>query len=136
MKLSSIPKQKNPKDYDINSSINESETEKSGRKRIRLPKINKPYSTISSERITKNIDKNKEESKVNKSVKFERIDYAKKIKEANEIKELQRIYDKWLLNRGLKRDDDDEDYIMKLKINDIGGRRGRKVNPSGNFSNV
>ena len=25
---------------------------------------------------------------------------------------------------------------MKLKINDIEGRRGRKVNPSGDFSNV
>ena len=129
MKLSSIPKKNNSKDYDLNSSINESETEKSGRRRIRLPKINKSYSTIQSERINKNIDKNNEDSKVNKSIKFERIDYAKKIKEANEIKELQRIYDKWLLNRGLRRDDDDDDYIMKLKVNDIGGRRGRKVIP-------
>ena len=136
MKLSSIPKKKNSRDYDINSSINESETEKSGRRRIRLPKINKSYSTIPSERITKNIDRDNEESKVNKSVKFERIDYAKKIKEANEIRDLQRIYDKWLLNRGLRRDDDDDDYIMKLKLNDIGGRRGRKINPSGDFSNV
>ena len=136
MKLSPIPKKKNLKDYDINSSINESEIEKSVRRRIRLPKINKSYSTIPSKRMSRNIDRDNEESKVNKSFKFERIDYAKKIKEANEIRDLQRIYDRWLLNRGLRRDDDDDEYIMKLKINDIEGRRGRKVNPSGDFSNV
>ena len=78
MKLSPIPKKKNLKDYDINSSINESEIEKSVRRRIRLPKINKSYSTIPSERMSRNIDRDNEESKVNKSVNLKELIMLKK----------------------------------------------------------
>ena len=108
MKLSSNIKKNSENIYLEESLLDQ---EKKERKKIKLPKINKSYSNLYKGNLNKTVINNNDEEKTNvqniKGMKFEKIDYAKKIKEANEIKELKQIYDKWLLNRSLKNDDDE-----------------------------
>ena len=71
----------------------EIKTEKErGKNKKFLPKIYKSYSTLTNEKIKhKLLYKNKEKN----LGLTERIDYGKQIKEAKEIEDLKKIYEKW-----------------------------------------
>ena len=103
MKLFSNSKRSSENIYLEDSILDQ---EKKERKKIKLPKINKSYSNLYTGSLNKTVNNINDEEKTNaqnnnKSIKFEKIDYAKKIKEANEMKELKKIY-----NSNYKRHDD------------------------------
>ena len=106
-------------DNETDSTYISPENEKMERKKKYLPKINKTMRVFQKE---KENDKDEEiKIKINNPYKFEIIDYAKKVKEAKEMEDLQKIYDLWLANRGLRRGDDDYELdLLRFKINEIG----------------
>ena len=118
MKLFSNSKRSSENIYLEDSILDQ---EKKERKKIKLPKINKSYSNLYTGNLNKTVNNINDEEKTNaqnnnKGIKFEKIDYAKKIKEANEMKELKKIYDKWLENRKLRKDDEEsvDEQIKKI----------------------
>ena len=114
--------------------------ERKERKKIKLPKINKSYSNLYTGSLIKTVNNNNDEEKTNaqnnnnKGIKFEKIDYAKKIKEANEMKELKQIYDKWLLNRSLRKDEEEpvEEQIKKILNENSKSRNASSSNYNNN----
>jgi len=102
--------------------------DKSGQKGKKiLSKIGKSYSTLTNENLNSNINKNKrllnksyeDILQTNKGLKS-RFDYSKHIKQAKEIEDLKRIYEKWSGEKfdwGQKKKLKDEDFSFNKKIN-------------------
>ena len=109
----------NPKNLNLEESTKSQELKKVERKK-KLPKINKSFSNSNTNNILKRNLTEKNEDEVsfseNTYTKFGKIDYGKKIKQAKEMKDLRKIYDKWLLDRINRKDEiDEDDFLMKLK---------------------
>ena len=107
------------------SFLNLNPKEKNGKRNKKLlGKINKSYSTL-----TTDVNNDRKSSKKTDSDEFDRmqtsfrlndkIDYAKKIKEAKEMEDLKKIYEKWSEERydssNKKKNDEDEEYIWVKK---------------------
>ena len=107
------------------SFLNLNPKEKNGKRNKKLlGKINKSYSTL-----TTDVNNDRKSSKKTDSDEFDRmqtsfrlndkIDYAKKIKEAKEMEDLKKIYEKWRGERydssNKKKNDEDEEYIWVKK---------------------
>ena len=92
------------KDIEKNSNgaeslINNNNENQGGKKRNKLGKIRKSYSTLATDiNNDKKSNENGEKNQIEKlkiSLKYDNIDYSKKIKEAKEFEDLKRIYEKW-----------------------------------------
>ena len=113
-------------------NINDSEslininTNKNGKKSKKLlSKIGKSYTTLTNENVNINMNKrllNKSYEDLLQTSKGlnTRFDYSKHIKQAKEIEDLKRIYEKWSgekYNWGKKKKLKDEDFSFNKKIN-------------------
>ena len=83
----------------VESLINNNNENQGGKKRNKLGKIRKSYSTlttdINNDKKSNEIGEKNQIEKLKISLKYDNIDYSKKIKEAKEFEDLKRIYEKW-----------------------------------------
>lgn len=114
-----------------------------------LSKIGKSYSTLTNENLNTNknkrlLNKSYEDIlQINKSLN-EPFDYSKHIKQAKEIEDLRRIYEKWSGEKydwGKKKKLKDEDFSFNKKINKnryllTDERKAKNLNENYNFKKI
>jgi hypothetical protein len=109
-----------------NKSLINVNTDKNGQKGKKLlSKIDKSYSSLTNENLNTNLNKRllnksyEDVLQINKGLN-NRFDYCRHIKQAKEIEDLKRIYEKWSGEKydwGKKKKLKDEDFSFNKKIN-------------------
>ena len=133
-----------------NESLININTNKNGQKSKKLlSKIGKSYTTLTNETVNINMNKrllNKSYEdllQINKGLN-NRFDYSKHIKQAKEIEDLKRIYEKWSGEKydwGKKKKLKDEDFSFNKKINKnryllTDERKPKNLNENNNYKKI
>ena len=137
MKQISSPKNRFDNTDEEESFIDLNTEKERGKNKIFLSKIKKSYSTLTNENINHKLLYKNEEENLGLN---ERIDYAKQIKQAKEIEDLRKIYEKWSgerLDWNKRRSLLDDDYYFLQRKNrkiDYSSTEGKipKYNPNDN----